>query len=119
MQLHRCQRGTNQWWMGLLVAVPGEFPCPSLGRSDDRPWGVLLAAYGEFRVAVVRVVLLFCHDSNFPKVWSLQESHDNSIGLSRAVASPAARQPGPLVTFVRWRTVAKVDSIGVVVLRWT
>jgi len=23
------------------------------GRSGDRPWGILLAAYGEFRVAAV------------------------------------------------------------------
>jgi len=28
-----------------------------------------------------------------------------------AMASPAAREPGPLVTLVRCRTVAKVDSI--------
>jgi hypothetical protein len=28
-----------------------------------------------------------------------------------AIASPAAREPGPLVTLVRCRTVAKVDSI--------
>ncbi len=33
-------------------------------------------------------------------------------------ATPAAREPGPLVTRVRSRTVAKVDSIGFVVLRW-
>jgi thioredoxin reductase (NADPH) len=35
-----------------------------------------------------------------------------------AIATPAAREPGPLVT--RWRslTVAKVDSIGLVVRRW-
>src|ERR1041385_307642 len=32
-----------------------------------------------------------------------------------AIASPAAREPGPLVTLVRCRTVAKVDSIGLVV----
>jgi hypothetical protein len=31
---------------------------------------------------------------------------------------PAARDPGPLVTFVRNRTVANVDSIGFVVLKW-
>jgi hypothetical protein len=35
----------------------------------------------------------------------------------KAMASPAAREPGPLVTFVRWRTVANVDSIGLVVRR--
>jgi hypothetical protein len=29
-----------------------------------------------------------------------------------AMARPAAREPGPLVTLVRWRTVAKVDSIN-------
>src|SRR5215831_2303031 len=29
----------------------------------------------------------------------------------KAMASPAARDPGPLVTLVRCRTVAKVDSI--------
>jgi hypothetical protein len=28
-----------------------------------------------------------------------------------AIASPAAREPGPLVTFVRSRTVENVDSI--------
>ena len=31
-----------------------------------------------------------------------------------AIASPAARDPGPRVIFVRCRTVAKVDSIGLV-----
>ena len=35
-----------------------------------------------------------------------------------AIASPAAREPGPLVTLVRCRTVAKVDSMGFVVRRW-
>jgi hypothetical protein len=33
-----------------------------------------------------------------------------SISLN-AIASPAAFEPGPLVTLVRCRTVAKVDSI--------
>jgi hypothetical protein len=28
-----------------------------------------------------------------------------------AIASPAVLEPGPLVTLVRWRTVANVDSI--------
>jgi hypothetical protein len=28
------------------------------------------------------------------------------------------REPGPLVTLVRSRTVANVDSIGLVVLKW-
>jgi len=37
----------------------------------------------------------------------------------KAMASPAARDPGPLVTLVRCRTVAKVDSIGLVVRRCT
>ena len=35
-----------------------------------------------------------------------------------AMARPAALDPGPLVTFVRCRTVAKVDSIGLVVRKW-
>jgi hypothetical protein len=35
-----------------------------------------------------------------------------------AIATPAALEPGPLVTLVRSRTVAKVDSIGFVVRRW-
>ena len=35
------------------------------------------------------------------------------------MASPAAREPAPLVTRVRSRTVEKVDSIGLVVRRWT
>ena len=30
-----------------------------------------------------------------------------------AIANPATREPGPLVTLVRCRTVAKVDSIGI------
>ncbi len=31
------------------------------------------------------------------------------------MAIPAAREPGPLVILLRFRTVAKVDSIGFVV----
>ncbi|RPK54369.1 hypothetical protein EES42_43065 [Streptomyces sp. ADI95-17] len=34
------------------------------------------------------------------------------------MARAAARLPAPLVTLVRRRTVAKVDSIGFVVRRW-
>ena len=36
----------------------------------------------------------------------------------KAIATPAALEPGPLVTRCRNLTVAKVDSIGLVVLRW-
>ena len=46
-----------------------------------------------------------------------QRSWAASISLN-AIASPAAREPGPRVTLVRCRTVAKVDSIGFVVRRW-
>lgn len=35
------------------------------------------------------------------------------------MASAAAALPAALVTFVRRRTVAKVDSIGFVVRKWT
>ncbi len=45
------------------------------------------------------------------RVWA------DSISL-KAIATPAAREPGPLVTRVLSRTVAKVDSIGFVVRRW-
>src|SRR6266851_10479910 len=41
---------------------------------------------------------------------SRQWSWADSMSLN-AIASPAAREPGPLVTLVRCRTVAKVDSI--------
>ena len=46
-----------------------------------------------------------------------QRAWADSMSLN-AIAIPAAREPGPLVT--RWRnlTVAKVDSIGFVVRRW-
>lgn len=46
-----------------------------------------------------------------------QRTWADSISLN-AIARPAAREPGPLVTFVRCRTVAKVDSIGLVVRKW-
>ena len=36
----------------------------------------------------------------------------------KAIAIPAAREPGPLVTRYRSRTVAKVESIGLVVRKW-
>jgi hypothetical protein len=35
-----------------------------------------------------------------------------------AIASPAVREPGPLVTLLVKRTVAKVDSMRFVVRRW-
>src|SRR5438046_5337505 len=42
-----------------------------------------------------------------------QRSCADSMSLN-AMARPAAREPGPLVTFVLCLTVAKVDSIGFV-----
>src|SRR5262249_22061886 len=47
-----------------------------------------------------------------------QRAWADSMSL-KAMASPAAREPGLLVTLVRWRTVAKVDSIGLAVRRCT
>jgi hypothetical protein len=47
-----------------------------------------------------------------------QWSWADSMSLN-AIAMPAAREPGPLVTFVRCRTAAKADSIGLVVRRCT
>lgn len=36
-----------------------------------------------------------------------------------AIARPAARDPGPLVTLLRWRTVANVEiTMGFVVRKW-
>lgn len=46
-----------------------------------------------------------------------QRSWADSMSL-KAIARPAALDPGPLVTLVRSRTVANVDSIGFEVLRW-
>jgi len=43
-----------------------------------------------------------------------QRSWADSISLN-AIASPAAREPGPLVILLLCLTVAKVDSIGFVV----
>jgi hypothetical protein len=34
------------------MAVPGDNPWPSVGSSDVRPWGILVAAYGEIAMAV-------------------------------------------------------------------
>ena len=45
-----------------------------------------------------------------------QRSCADSISLN-AIARPAAREPGPLVTLVRCRTVAKVDSIVILSLK--
>lgn len=36
----------------------------------------------------------------------------------KAIATPAAREPGPVVTRLGSLTVATVDAIGVVVRRW-
>ena len=46
-----------------------------------------------------------------------QRACADSMSL-KAMAMPAVREPGPLVTRWRSRTVAKVYSIGLVVLRW-
>ncbi len=46
-----------------------------------------------------------------------QRAWADSMSLN-AIAIPAALEPGPLVTRCRNRTVAKVDSIGLVVRRW-
>ena len=36
----------------------------------------------------------------------------------KAMAMPAAFDPGPFVILLRFRTVANVDSIGLVVRKW-
>ena len=46
-----------------------------------------------------------------------QRSWAASMSLN-AIASPAVREPGPRVIFVRCRTVANVLSMGFVVRRW-
>jgi hypothetical protein len=46
-----------------------------------------------------------------------QRSWADSMSL-KAMARPAALDPGPLVTRVRRRTVENVDSIGFEVFRW-
>ena len=51
-------------------------------------------------------------------IWQLLPASRDSQRAD-AIAIPAARDPGPLVTRCRNRTVAKVDSIGFVVRRWT
>ena len=47
-----------------------------------------------------------------------QRSCADSMSLN-AIARPEAREPGPLVTLLLCRTVARVDSIGFVVRRCT
>ena len=54
--------------------------------------------------------------------WGLLTARQRSWAASsslNAIANPAALEPGPLVTRVRSRTVEKVDSIGLLVLRCT
>ena len=54
------------------------------------------------------------------QVWGVDGSPTGLSGVDQLVGhrDTAAREPGPLVTVVRNRTVAKVDSIGLVVRRW-
>lgn len=59
------------------------------------------------------------HERN--QIWCVDRASTRLRGVDQlvAIANPAAREPGPLVTFVRNRTVAKVDSMGFVVRRCT
>lgn len=54
------------------------------------------------------------------QVWGVDGAPAGLSGINQLVghSKTAARDPGPLVTRVRNRTVAKVDSIGFVVGRW-
>jgi hypothetical protein len=71
--------------------------------------GLLAGSFDEFAVDEGRSVAdqgdeVGCVDGAPAVSWA------DSMSLN-AIASPAARDPGPLVTLVRCLTVAKVDSI--------
>ncbi len=48
------------------MAVRGEFSWPSLGKTSGRPWGILMAACGEFLMAIDNSCLALAISS---KVW--------------------------------------------------
>src|SRR6478609_5897119 len=74
----------------------------AVGRSTSRPW---------WKVAPAR--------TRATRWGAFTARHlDCAASMSlNAIARPAAREPGPLVTLLRCLTVAKVDSIGLVVRR--
>src|SRR5215204_4314124 len=76
-------------WVGRSTSLPRSNRAPARTRATR--WGAFTARQ---------------------RVWAA------SMSLN-AIARPAAFDPGPLVTLVRCRTVAKVDSIGFVVRRCT
>jgi hypothetical protein len=107
-----------------------------LRRTNPRPrvdWAdrAVFAALIERLPAVLRghrlvtpATVLRWHRHLVTKKWTYpKRSGRPSVGSAivsmslNAIVSPAARDPGPRVIFVRCRTVAKVDSIGFATVR--
>ena len=77
-------------------------------------WGVVVGSFDNFAGLEHRAGA--DEATRWGALTARQRSWAASMSLN-AMASPAARDPGPLVILLRWRTVAKVDSIGLVVRR--
>jgi hypothetical protein len=79
-------------------------------------WGPVAGALDDFAVDEGRPGADQGHEVG--ALTARQRSWADSMSLN-AIASPTAREPGPLVILVRCLTVAKVDSMGLMVRRWT
>jgi hypothetical protein len=102
---------------------------PDAEVPTDMPTGLLAALVTRLadHLLIRRVVRRVCRSRTSrrrgpgrPRWGALtarQSAWADSMSL-KAIATPAAREPGPLVTRVRSLTVAKVDSIGLPVRRW-
>jgi hypothetical protein len=77
--------------------------------------GVFVGSFDEF--AVLQDGAAQTSATRWGALTARQRSWAASMSVN-AIASPAAREPGPRVILVRCRTVAKVDPIGFVVRRW-
>jgi hypothetical protein len=66
------------------MAVRGDFSWPSAGNSDDRPRGILMAAYGAIAMAVDRLTVIR------PFVVGITECSPDSITEIPQLSSRAA-----------------------------
>ena len=109
------------------MAVRGDFWWPSVGRSDGRPRGILVAACGEIAMAVDSVPAVIwtvynaCDRTGLPRIGAHRLRHTAASDMLRAGASLAEigavlRHRSPQTTAI----YAKVDhrALGPLARPW-
>src|ERR1700684_3841351 len=112
--------GPPAWSLRVADRVDGPgVPGASPGGGDlQAAWGGASSPGRSTSLPLTKTAPARTRATRCGALTARHRSWRDSISL-KPMATAAAREPGPLVILVRCLTVANLDSIGLVVHRWT